>query len=59
VFVGALDIVITSRVLRRVRQEAEPGAERPELARTVVDIVLRGLAGGSASGAAGREEGSA
>jgi AcrR family transcriptional regulator len=47
VFIGSLDLIVTSRVLRVI--ELEAGADEREYylrtARTVVDVFLRGIAG--------------
>ena len=46
VFIGALDLVVTSRVLRVLRMDGGPQGENEycsRVARTVVELLLRGL----------------
>jgi TetR/AcrR family fatty acid metabolism transcriptional regulator len=44
VFIGGLDIVVTSRVLDLIKIEGDEGAYFVRMARTVVDLFLNGMA---------------
>ncbi len=43
IFIGGLDIVVTSRVVDLIAVEGDAGANYAEIARTVVDLFLNGM----------------
>ena len=43
IFIGGLDIVVTSRVVDLVAIEGEAGTDYGEITRTVVDLFLNGV----------------
>jgi TetR/AcrR family transcriptional regulator, fatty acid metabolism regulator protein len=47
IFVGGLDIVVTSRVLDLIEIEGDEGTYYSRIARTVVDLFMNGMAAGS------------
>jgi TetR/AcrR family fatty acid metabolism transcriptional regulator len=52
IFVGGLDIIVTSRVLDLVEIKRDEGAYYVHIARTVVDLFLNGMAGSLPRGGA-------
>lgn len=53
VFAGGLDVVVTHRALGQLEVRGDPAEHDAQMARTVVDLFLHGMGGGSTDAAAG------